>query len=111
MEAIHLCTILLRCGWLDIRYLLNLMDEFDIDPFDVLEDLDGNGGKFTVNDFIYYVLFHIAEKFLETVSEKSCRQYSSIEYEIYTNCMDSHLWFVDEKLNRRFDRWKKWRYT
>jgi hypothetical protein len=35
------------------------------------------------------------------------RHASTLEYSIYANCLDSHVWFEDESLEERFQRWRK----
>ena len=35
MQALSFCSALLNCGYLDLRYLINLADAYDLDPVEL----------------------------------------------------------------------------
>jgi hypothetical protein len=60
-----------------------------------------------INDFIYVALTQVAERFVAELPKRVSRKASCLEYNIFTNCMDSHIWFEDEAVNNRFEKWHK----
>ena len=95
---------LLGAWYLDLKYLVELIDEQDLDFDEIYESVEMNFWKeFTtnINYFIYEALSQIAYKFIE--SNKSLFENYSDEFEIYTNFMDSHIWFSNEGVQSKFE--------
>ena len=110
---------LLECGYLDINYLTDLLDNNNIEID--LQDLKANYGELNINWIIYDVIFQIAEKFIQENQEQiekildlwefwNIYDYMSSHdiYEIFTNYIDSHLRFNDEKIQELFDKSEYW---
>lgn len=36
MQALSFCSALLNCGYLDLQYLVNLADAYDLDPNELM---------------------------------------------------------------------------
>ncbi len=36
MQALSFCSALLNCGYLDLQYLINLADAYDLDPAELV---------------------------------------------------------------------------
>jgi hypothetical protein len=36
MQALPFCSALLNCGFLDLRYLINLAEAYDLDPTELM---------------------------------------------------------------------------
>ena len=60
-----------------------------------------------INDLIYVALDRVARQFLDEIPSRSRLHASTLEYTIFTNCMDSGLWFDDERLNERYEAWRR----
>ena len=91
-------------GWyLDIKYFEELIDENNLDFDDIYENVEMNIWRnFTnINYFIYEALSQIANKFIE--SNKELFDKYSDEYEIYTNYIDSHIWFTSDEVQSKFE--------
>ena len=108
---------LLECGYLDINYLTDLLDDNNIEID--LQDLKANYWALNINWIIYDVIFQIAEKFIEENQDEiekildlwefwNLYDYMSSHdiYEIYTNYIDSHLRFKDEAILDLFENSK-----
>ena len=95
-------------GWyLDLRFLVNLIDEHSLDFDDIMESLEGNyweDVKFKFNTIIYETLTMVANKFLDEHRE-IFEEYEK-EFEIFTNFMDSHIWFTDEFVQSKYEAWE-----
>lgn len=106
---------LLECGYLDINYLTDLLDnnKIEID----LQDLKSNYWVLNFNWIVYDVINQIAERFIHDNQEEIEKildlwEYWNIYdymnsheiYEVYTNYIDSHLWFKDDKIQDLFDK-------
>jgi hypothetical protein len=111
-----LCQIL-DCWYLDINFLMDLCDNNEID-IDV-DDIKSNYWDININLMIYESIRQIAEKFIEEYREEisiildlwdywNLDEYISYHdlYEIYTNYMDSHLWFSNDKIQELFENSK-----
>jgi hypothetical protein len=97
---------LLWAWWLDVKFLIDTIEEHKLDFDDIYENVEMNFWEdFTnnINYFIYEVLNQIANKFIETHS-KLFEDKSNEEFEIYTNYMDSSICFTDEKVQSEFER-------
>ena len=95
-------------GWyLDLRFLVNLIDEYSLDFDDIMESLEGNyweDVKFKFNTIIYETLTMVANKFLD-VHKEIFEKYEK-EFEIFTNFMDSHIYFTDEFIQSKYEAWE-----
>ena len=69
MEARTLAAALLKCGYLDIDYLVDLIDANNLDFESILEVFDWfyEHSRPTVNDLITLAFDVIAQNFLATV--------------------------------------------
>ena len=110
---------LLECGYLDIEYLVDLLDKNHIEID--LQDLKANYWALNLNWIIYDVMNQIAEKFIEDNQEEiekildlwefwNIYDYMSYHeiYEIYTNYIDSHIRFNDERIHELFEKSEYW---
>ncbi|HIP11155.1 MAG TPA: hypothetical protein EYG73_00415 [Arcobacter sp.] len=89
---------------MDVDYLVNLLDRFHLDFYEVMDEVEmnfGADGKVEFNTIIYEVLNSIAHKFLE--EHKEMFESKEAEFEIYTNYMDSHIYFTDEFIQSEFE--------
>lgn len=112
-----LLTQLLDCGFLDINFLIDLCNNNDIEID--LEDIKSNYWDININIIIYEVIRQIAEQFIEENRDEismilelweywNLDEYMSSHdlYEIYTNYLDSHLWFHEDKIQDLFEKSK-----
>lgn len=91
--------------YLDVKYLVELIEEHNLDVDDIAENIEFNFWKefkADINYFIYEALSQIANKFIESNIELF--EYESAEFEIYTNYMDSHIYFISEIVQSEFER-------
>lgn len=91
--------------YLDVKYLVELIEEHNLDVDDIAENIEFNFWKefkADINYFIYEALSQIANKFIESNIELF--EYESDEFEIYTNYMDSHIYFISEIVQSEFER-------
>ncbi len=105
---------LLECGSLDLDYLSELCDKNNIE-LDI-ESIKQEYWSFNINILIYATLRKIAEEFIAENQEEICSilEVSDLEeyisdndlYETFTNCMDSHLWFINEEIQELFEKSK-----
>ncbi len=96
---------LMGAWYLDLQFLVKTIEDNNLDFDDIYENVEMNFWKeFTadINYFIYEALSQIAYKFIE--SHTGLFEEYSDEYEIYTNYMDSHIWFTDEEVQSEFER-------
>jgi hypothetical protein len=110
---ISIIADLLDCGYLDVEFILRLLNNWvNIDK----QELINNYWNATAQIIIYDLIFQIAEKFIEENESEikailnvldldEYRSYNEL-YEIYTNYIDSHLWFKDEKIQALFEQSK-----
>jgi hypothetical protein len=90
MEAPLLASALLSCGYLDAEYLLRLIETYDLDLGDLVADVaDYRDGPATVNDLIGVAFERVAQTFLTHVVKRRADRFTSTEYTVWTNCMDS----------------------
>ena len=92
--------------YLDIQFLANTVLEHELDIEDVIESVEMNFWKEFKCDFnyiVYETLSTIASKFIDE-NRELFDKYSD-EYEIYTNYMDSHIRFVDETVQSKFEQY------
>jgi len=95
---------LMGAWYLDLKFLIDTIEENNLDFNDIYENVEMNFWKeFTknINYFIYGALSQIAYKFIEL--HKSLFEKYSDEFEIYTNYMDSHIYFKDDEVQSKFE--------
>ena len=49
----------------------------------------------------------ILGQFLDELPSRVRLNASTLEFTIFTNCMDSHLWFDDERVNAIYEDWRR----
>ena len=95
---------LLGAWYLDLKFLVELLDEHNIDFDDIMESIECNfwtDFKIDINTIIYEVLYTIASNFI-TENYELFTKYSD-EFEIFVNYMDSHISFKDEEVHKKFE--------
>lgn len=60
-----------------------------------------------INTLIYVALERVAGQFLDELPSRVRLNASTLEFTIFTNCMDSHLWFDDERVNAIYEDWRR----
>jgi hypothetical protein len=96
---------LLDAWYLDLKFLVELLDEHNIDFDEIMGSIECNfwkDYKIAINTIIYEVLYTIASKFIAENSSLF-KEYDD-EFEIYTNYMDSHIYFTSEKVQSKFEK-------
>lgn len=91
--------------YLDVKFLVELIEKYELDVDDISENIEFNFWKefkADINYFIYEALTQIVSKFIEENSELF--ETESNEYEIYTNFFDSHIYFTSEIVQSEFER-------
>jgi len=104
---------LLSCWYLDLHFLDELIWAYDID-LDI-EELQMIYWKIdNINILIYEAYEQVKNMFIEDNEEAinvlwfSTNDFEAWrEYEIFTNYLDSHLWFNDEELDNLYEDWRK----
>ena len=107
MKTRILCD-LLECWSLDINFLDNLLWEYNIE-LDI-DDIKSNFWKIDINILIYETFEIIKNQFIDENQEEIEKLWFDIynlDYEIYTNYMDSHLWFNDNQIDDLYQKWRK----
>lgn len=111
MQNSLLCS-LLHCWYLDVNFLDNLVEEndLDLDYDDIISQYWYDTKNLNINMFIYEAFEKIKRNFFEEkweeIKEKlEISDLDNLDYEIFTNYMDSHLWFNDEKVQEIFERY------
>ena len=102
---VDLSRNLLWAWYLDIQFLVNLIEEQELDFDEIYENVQMNFWKEfdrNINYFIYEALSQVAYKFID--SHKELFEDESDEFEIYTNYMDSHIRFTSEIIQSEFER-------
>lgn len=102
---VDLSRNLLWAWYLDVEFLVNLIEEQELDFDEIYENVEMNFWKefdCNINYFIYEALSQVAYRFID--SHKELFELESDEFEIYTNYMDSHVWFVSEAVQAEFER-------
>lgn len=103
---------LLSCWYLDLKFLDELLWAYDIE-LDI-EEIKAVFWKIDINVLIYEVFEQVKNMFLDDNEEAIKKLWYDIydfenwsDYEIYTNYLDSHLRFTDEKLDAMYQEWRK----
>ncbi|MDR1364776.1 MAG: hypothetical protein LBJ32_04010 [Oscillospiraceae bacterium] len=93
MENKILCA-LLNCGHLDLKFIDRILDDFMIDPDDVVNYVSDNfcGEKIDANTLIYSI-FEIAV--INCTVELNIDDFDFVNVNIFCNCLDSHLCLKD----------------
>ena len=97
---------LLGAWYLDVKFLIDTIEEYKLDFDDIYENVEMNFWKeFTtnINYCIYEALSQIAYKFIDDNSDLFEYE-NEKEFEIFTNFMDSHIWFNSEKVQNKFEK-------
>ena len=97
---------LLWAWYLDVKFLIDIIEEHNLDFDDIYENVESNFWEnFTnnINYFIYEALNQIANKFIDDNSYLF-KSEDEKEFEIYTNYIDSHVSFTNEKIQSEFER-------
>lgn len=100
---------ILDCWYLDVKYLEKLIERYDIELD--LDEIWLNCSKIHVNVLIYACFENVKDRFLKERSDE-IREITGNDtedfddYEIFTNCMDSHLCFHDEMIEGLFQDWQ-----
>jgi len=92
-------------GWyLDLRYLVKVLDRHNINFDDVMESIESCfWAEITLefNTIIYETLTHIAHKFIDENEELFTSHQD--DFTIYCNYMDSHIFFEDKEVQSKFE--------
>jgi len=93
-------------GWyLDTGFLVNIIESHDLDIEEIIESIEMNFWKEYKCDFNYIInetLSTIAYKFIEEYKELFSNE-DDKEFEIFTNYMDSHIYFKCEYIQEKFE--------
>ncbi|EKD66121.1 MAG: hypothetical protein ACD_49C00064G0024 [uncultured bacterium (gcode 4)] len=102
-----LCSIL-ECWYLDISFFESLIAEFniDLDYDEIIQEF----WKTNINIFIYEAYEQVKNMFIEQnfeeiqkITEKDAYE---VDYEIFLNYCDSHLWFNNQEVEALFQKWR-----
>lgn len=108
---------LLECWVLDLQFLLSLIDKIDendiyLDSQKVLQEW----WNYNLNSFIHEAFYILAEWFLKKYQHKISEMLNIWDfdryreenelYETYTNLLDSHIWFHNEKIQNLFENFE-----
>lgn len=107
MKTRLLCD-LLDCGYLDVNFLDNLLDTYNI-SLDI-DDIRANFWKIDINILIYSTFEVVKDMFINDNKEELETLWidiNNIDYQIYTNYIDSHLWFNEIEIDNLFQEWRK----
>ena len=109
MQACIILSALLGCGYLDSQYAISLIDTYGYDIHDIIDDVSFYRWDPTpnINDIIGATLERVAQDFLEHAVKSRRTRFATLSYNVWTNCLDSGLWFDDEYLNRWYEAWRK----
>ncbi len=102
-----LCN-LTQCGYLDIKFFDNLINEFDIELD--YENIIREFRETNINIFIYEAYEQVKSLFIEQNWEEIQRitekDPNEVDYQIFTNYLDSHLCFNNEEVETLFQSWR-----
>lgn len=112
-NIISLLNQLLNCWYLDVKFLNDLIEKYNLD-LDIQNIIMNywytNIQDLNINIFIYESFEQIKNQFINEYQERIEELWyniHNIEYEIYTNYLDSHLWFNNQEIDNLFQEWKK----
>lgn len=95
---------LLGAWYLDLEFLVDLLEEYKIDFDDIMDSVQCNYGKDYVVEFnviVYEVFYKIATDFI--ADNEDLFEDNSDEFEIFTNYLDSHLRFTSDVVQQKFE--------
>lgn len=116
---IYLLCSLLNCGYLDVNFIIDLIDNnnLEIDFDEIISNWLIHDNWINCNLVIYELIEKIAydflnkyefkiKKYLWLKSKENLIDYIQEKdiFEIYTNYMDSHLWFKNDNIQTLFDK-------
>lgn len=106
--ARHIIAALTHCGTLDADAFIDLVEQYDLDVFVLVEELDDMCiQRIGLNDLMYVAHKTIIEYFLKYVAHaKRVRHFTNAEYQVFINYLDSSAWFEDDNLQRWFEQWQ-----
>ena len=102
----EITTNVMNVGYSDLEFLANTIDEYKLRVEKIVESVEENFWKeyvTQINYLIYIALTMVAQKFIE--SHEELFEDKSDEYTVYTNYLDSHVYFEDEEVQREFERY------
>jgi len=113
-KAINFLKQLLNCWYSDVMFLINISNNNNIE-LDI-EDIRNNYWNIDINILIYETIRIISENFINEYKSQihmvlwlwdhdnleNYRSYNDL-YEIYTNYIDSHLWFKNELIQKMYE--------
>lgn len=106
MEARHIISALTSCGVLDADAFIRLYDQYNLDIYALVDDAAWMGEPITLNNLLFVSFERIVDDFLNhIVHAKRQNRFRSTSYEIFTNYLDSSVWFNDTNLQRWFEDW------
>ena len=106
MEARHIISALTHCGVLDADAFITLYEQYKLDIYALVDDAAWMGDFITLNNLLYVAFERIVDDFLHhIVHAKRQSRFRSTSYEIFTNYLDSSVWFDDANLQRWFQYW------
>jgi len=88
----------------DVKYLVDLLEKFDLDFYDVMDVVECHFGADRKTDFnmiMYEVLNEIAHKFI--YDNQDLFESTSNEFNIFCNRMDSHIYFKEDEVQCKFE--------
>ena len=95
-----LMCALLECGSLDIEFIDKAMDDFDVEPGDIIEAItESDFGPTTANTIIYYIFRLAVDAAIAEVEAADNLLDGDTNVSIFTNCLDSHLSIRDKEDN------------
>lgn len=95
---------ILWAWYLDLEFLIDTIEKHNLDIDEIIENIKFNFWKefaIDINYLIYESLSEIANQFIN--SHRELFEYESDEFEIYTNYMDSHIYFISEIVQSEFE--------
>lgn len=102
---LDITTNILDGGYLDLKYLADTIEEYKLSVDEIVESVEQDFWKeciTQINYLIYVALTMVAQKFID--GNQKLFEEKSNEYEIFTNYLDSHVYFEDEEVQREFER-------
>lgn len=90
--------------YLDVKFLLDRVEEHSLELSEIIENVEFNFWKENISNINYLIhetLNQIANNFIN--SNKELFENESDEFEIYTNYLDSHVWFRSENVQLEFE--------
>lgn len=114
-NILSLLTTLLDCGYMDTDFLIDLVTTIDNEKFkikgkedflfyvdkegkilnEVVENIKSYEGEVNINSVLYEVYSMVIRRIEELYNIEIFD-----DCEIFTNCLDSHLWIDEENINK-----------